>query len=200
MTGKSHLAANIGTAIYCTNAMVYAVCFAPPMIAKIANEGLHYFAGSGDNTPLVLYIIASVGFYLLGTLLPDIDKDTSMISQIFHFHIPIEHHTWTHLVYWALAFIPLGLVFRPIMFLPIGYVLHLVADSFSVCGNCWFVLNYRRYGDNGAKVKKGHILKLYQTGKASEYVLVSVFFTLAVVMCIYFYKEDIYRTALDVII
>lgn len=57
-----------------------------------------------------------------------------------------------------------------------GSVVHLFWDSLSVCGNCWFYKLFSDYIEypNGAKVKKGHILKLYRTGEWSEYLVLFI--------------------------
>lgn len=53
-----------------------------------------------------------------------------------------------------------------------GSIIHLLWDSVSACGNCWFyklLSDYREY-PGGAKIKKGHWLKLYHAGAWSEYM------------------------------
>lgn len=58
----------------------------------------------------------------------------------------------------------------------IGSVVHLFWDSLSAMGNCWFYKLFSDYIEypSGAKVKKGHWLKLYHAGEWSEYFLLFI--------------------------
>lgn len=118
---------------------------------------------------LLLYL----GAYFIGTLLPDIDNPNSLLGRFIH--LPIEHRTWIHAIYLYLIPAVLGWLVHPAFsWLFFGVFVHLFWDSFSAAGNCWLyklVSDYREY-PGGAKVKKGHKLKLYRTGEWSEYLLV----------------------------
>lgn len=68
-----------------------------------------------------------------------------------------------------------------------GVIVHLFWDSLSACGNCWFYKlfsDYREY-PSGAKIKKGHKLKLYHAGEWSEYLLLFVIVVVTVVSFIW---------------
>lgn len=199
MTGKSHLLTSVGSAVVGTNILLATVAYAPEKISTIANKVLHFLAGTDSGLPIAVYAGISIVYFLFASVLPDIDKDTSMVSKLLHFHLKIEHHTWTHTLWALLLIVPL-IAFRPFVFLFLGYFCHLFWDSFSACGNAWLypITKYRRYGEN-AKVKNGHKLKLYYTGQASEYVVLGSFLTVVVFMCIWFVHDGIYARALNIV-
>lgn len=109
-----------------------------------------------------------------GALLPDMDSKSSLLGR--YIHIPLKHRTWTHSIWALLLLLPicwLGPLFRCIW---IGYVLHLMFDSLSACGVCFFYPfeKYREF-PGGAKVKMHHKLKLYHTSQKSERRFVFLF-------------------------
>ena len=92
----------------------------------------------------------------------------------------VKHCTWTHTA-WAL-FILFGLSFVSSIFgaMFVGYGLHLLMDSVSWAGICWFYpIQQYRYYPNGAFVAKNHKCKLYHAGAKSEIV----FMWLIVLIC-----------------
>lgn len=113
------------------------------------------------------HIALGAAFYFLGVLLPDCDQKGSTIGR--YLHLPFEHRTWTHTVWFMLPFILLGLFFAPFYFIAIGIAVHLLCDSTSKCGICWFypISKYKHFGSGGAKIKSGHFWCLYQS-KAGE--------------------------------
>lgn len=139
--------------------------------------GIESLASPAASAPLYITIL-SVPLYLamffLGTLLPDIDNPKSMLGRFIR--LPFKHRTWVHAVYLYLVFAVLGWYYPAFAWLFFGSFVHLFWDSFSAMGNCWFYKlfsDYREY-PSGAKVKKGHKLKLYYAGEWSEYVLVFI--------------------------
>lgn len=109
-------------------------------------------------------LVLSLG---IGTLVPDIDNRNSLLGR--YVYLPLKHRTWTH------CFVPL-LLLLPVCFASplglcfyFGYLLHLLEDSFSAGGICWFYpfQRFREYA-SGAFVANGHKLKAYHTGKSSE--------------------------------
>lgn len=127
----------------------------------------------GDTNRVLFGIVAAAAFYI-GTLFPDIDNENSMLGEFFH--LPIEHRTWTHAIWLPILFSLLALI-RPIMWwFVLGYIGHLLWDNASRGGVCFFypISNYRYFGNSGAKVKDGHFVHLYRTGKPSEGVVVGI--------------------------
>lgn len=131
--------------------------------------------------PFIWAMPVYLGFYFLGVLLPDIDNPKSLLGRVVH--VPVEHRTWLHAIYIYLAVMALGFIHPVFSWLFFGVFVHLFWDSFSACGNCWFYKlfsDYRKY-PGGAKVKKGHKLKLYRAGEWSEYVLLFIIVVMTVV-------------------
>lgn len=126
------------------------------------------------------WIVVGIGIVLffLGLVLPDIDSKTSIIGR--YVHLPFKHRTWTHSLWPVIAFAVGSLWVRPLMWLAIGYLVHLFWDSISRSGVCWFypMPGYIEYS-SGAKVKKGHWLKLYSNGSVEEISLVWISFAIA---------------------
>lgn len=113
-----------------------------------------------------------VALFVFGTLLPDIDNEKSLLGR--HVHIPVEHRTWTHALWFVLASAMASTAVPLLWWFTAGYAVHLFWDSLSRGGVCWFypLSNYRRFG-GGAKVKNGHVLRLYGVGDGSETVVVA---------------------------
>lgn len=139
--------------------------------------GIAHLASGTTSAPLYITIL-SVPLYLvlffIGTLFPDIDNPKSKLGR--YIHLPFKHRTWIHAIYLYLIFAVLGWFYHAFAWLFFGVFVHLFWDSFSAMGNCWFyklLSDYREY-PGGAKVKKGHKLKLYYAGEWSEYVLVFI--------------------------
>lgn len=119
-------------------------------------------------------LVFFAGWAALGSLLPDIDSKTSTLGR--HIHLPFGHRTWTHSI-WAVILIALLCWKLPLPGadgLGFGYILHLLLDSVSQMGICWFY-PFKKYvymedgvwkrgsGDNKAKCAEGHKIKLYKT-------------------------------------
>lgn len=110
---------------------------------------------------------AGLFLFFIGLTLPDIDLSN---PRIFGNHRGITH-----------GFIPMLTIFflshlyNVFYFLLLGYSLHLFYDFFSFDG-LWifypfFKKQYRIRGNNVSL--KHHILKIYRTGKLSEYIFVT---------------------------
>lgn len=119
----------------------------------------------------MLSILLYLMMYFIGTLLPDIDNPNSMLGRFVH--VQVKHRTWLHAIYLYLIPAILGIWYPACAWLFFGVFVHLFWDSFSAAGNCWFyklLSDYKEY-PGGAKIKKGHKLKLYHAGEWSEYLL-----------------------------
>lgn len=132
------------------------------------------------------WTVAAFLFYL-GSLLPDCDTKKSIIGR--KLYIPVEHRTWTHTLWFPLSIFAVSL-FAPVLFyLSAGYILHLFWDNLSVGGVCFLypLSKYRHYGNNGAKMKKHHVIKLYRTGKVSEGVVIGILIAITLISLIYMF-------------
>lgn len=177
MMGRSHLM--IGACAlehaYVASELINRTGLAPLMIIRDLTQ-----THLGLIEPSTAVMVTYVGAYFLGTLLPDIDNPNSVLGRIIH--VPVEHRTWLHAIYLYLIFAILGWHYPIFMWLFLGVIVHLFWDSFSASGNCWFyklLSDYRKY-PSGAKIKKGHKLKLYHTGKWSEYLLLFIIVVITV--------------------
>lgn len=168
MMGRSHLITGVCALehAYAAGILINRTNIVPLTAVKEAVQS--YLGITGPSVTLMLPFL---GAYFVGVLFPDIDNPKSILGKIVH--IPVEHRTWLHAVYLYLLSAALGWFWPVFGWLALGAFVHLFWDSFSVCGNCWFykiLSDYRRY-PGGAKVKKGHKLKLYRAGEWSEYLL-----------------------------
>lgn len=124
---------------------------------------------------LVSHLIILLLLTLLGSLLPDIDTPTSTLGRFVPFigaiipHRTITHTIWIVLVMGIAIFIFGGNAY--FIALWIGYILHIIEDTFSRQGIAWFypIDGYRTYG-SGAVVKRGRDPKFfyYRTGSDTE--------------------------------
>lgn len=100
--------------------------------------------------------------FVLGTLLPDCDTPESWIGRFFY--LPIGHRTITHTLWVNFIFFFIGMIWKPLMGIALGYFCHLLCDAFSRQGICWlYPLGRYRYFWNGARVKDYHFFFLYNS-------------------------------------
>lgn len=154
MNGRHHLAAGAAFgAAFAAQAGIFYLSMEPDMQQAAAG-----FARG--NIP---QLAAGVVLYALGLVLPDCDQPNSTVGK--YFHLPFEHRTWTHSVWFLVPMFLLGLVFWPFHFLWAGCLAHLLCDASSKCGVCFLrpVKGYKHFGDKGAKIKRGHFWKTYST-------------------------------------
>lgn len=166
MTGKSHVAANLATVVLAVDA--YQLCMLPgaPGICHAAAEAASAFVLDTGGMPVLAYAALSPALFLLGSILPDADHPYSPIGKVIH--IPVGHRTWMHAIYLPAILMAVGLYAKWTFWLGSGYFLHLFWDSFSRSGVHWL---YPRKGK--------HRLKAYYTGKASEYVFLTLIWVAA---------------------
>ena len=102
-----------------------------------------------------------------GSLFPDIDSNASSLGRMLY--LKVKHRTWTHSVWAVLLLFPMTLVHPFARWFFFGYCLHLLEDSVSAGGICfWYPFQkFRQYGSR-AFVARGHKLKLYHSGRVSE--------------------------------
>lgn len=135
-------------------------------------------------TPKILFWILAMSAFYIGSLFPDIDNENSMLGTFLH--LPIEHRTWTHALWLPIFFSLLALIEPILWWFVLGYMGHLIWDNASRGGVCfWYPISkYRHFGNSGAKIKNGHFVYLYRTGKTSEGIVVGVVATIAVIILI----------------
>ena len=136
------------------------------------------------TTPKILFWILAMSAFYIGTLFPDVDNENSMLGKFLH--LPIEHRTWTHAIWLPILFSMLALIEPILWWFVLGYMGHLVWDNASRGGVCfWYPISkYRHFGNSGAKIKNGHFVYLYRTGKTSEGIAVGIVATIAVIVLI----------------
>lgn len=189
LTGKGHLISNT-----CSLALL-AVGF-DAAVNHCDNTYVSDFIQNVSNWCIPHASIAHTALGLLlfyfGTLLPDCDSKNSMLGKIMH--IPVEHRTITHAVWIPIGLFVLSIMYRPLLCLVLGYMLHLLWDNLSKCGVCYFwpVSKYKYFGNSGAKIKKKHIFYLYRTCSSSEYVLLSILVMITIILiCFYTYQNGL---------
>lgn len=180
MLGRSHLLCNIavaGTFASCASVIIHIADkneIAGALAPAISCISEWLLAGEPVYS---LWTLLSIALFLFGTLLPDIDSRSSALGRFVY--LPIEHRTWTHAIYAPVVFCLIGIFVRPIFWLGMGYFLHLWFDSISTCGICWLYPYPGYVGfDSGARIKRGHWVKLYRTKSASETVIIVLVYIL----------------------
>lgn len=192
MMGRSHLITGVCALehAYVANVLIDKINVVPLTTLK---QAVQSYLGLKDLSVGILGLTLFtaplyLGAYFFGTLLPDIDNPKSLLGRIIH--IPIGHRKWLHAIYVYLIIAALGRFHPMFAWMFFGVFVHLFWDSFSACGNCWFykiLSDYREY-PNGAKVKKGHKLKLYYAGEWSEYLLLFLIVVMTVVSFVWIQK------------
>lgn len=192
MIGRNHLIVGTCSAM-CVGMGVDAVAhtdgglvgtYLKPLALHVESE-LSTFYG----LPPVAAVFVGMALFWFGTLLPDIDSDKSMLGR--YFHLPVEHRTWTHAIWFVLMLGALSWFVPIFWWLTAGYFVHLFWDSLSRGGVCWFYpfSHYMRFS-SGAKVKRGHTWKLYGVGDVSETFVVAVVVGLTF-FCGYWYAKTV---------
>ena len=136
------------------------------------------------------YCVAVAAGILLGSLLPDLDHEKSILGRFVHINVP--HRTWTHAIWWPVVLMLLGPCNLFLFWIGAGWLWHEVWDNASKAGDCFFypisrpivyAINshgqvYRaKKGTNPARsfrIKKNHKAWLYRAGQLSEKVVVYV--------------------------
>lgn len=131
--------------------------------------------------------------FTFGSLFPDIDEERSTLGR----YVPlisrnIPHRTITHTVWLLVPLLVLGWYLQNpfVLAFAIGAVLHVVEDSFSKQGICWFyplIGKYDSYG-GGAVKKRGRKTNFaYATGGVFETALFYSAFVLNAASAVYYY-------------
>lgn len=182
MLGRNHVIVNTSSLIIVGNALMafqmrYHGPYCIESVSFLEKYVYSYLAGL-EQVPMPLWFLTVIACFLLGSLLPDIDSATSTLGRILH--VPVEHRTWTHAIWLPMIAGVLSIWYPFLFWLNFGYLLHLFWDALSYGGLCWFypISKYRMFS-GGAKVKQKHKIKLYRTGKTSEYVVVTIIVMLA---------------------
>ena len=174
MMGRSHIITGACALehVYVVSVLIEKADIMPlTMVQQIFQS---YLGITESSLVSVIMVPAYLAVYFIGTLLPDIDNPRSLLGRIVH--IPVRHRTWLHAIYVYLVIGALGFMYPICAWLFLGVFVHLFWDSFSANGTCWFYKlfsDYREY-PGGARVKKGHKLKLYHAGEWSEYLLLFI--------------------------
>ena len=156
VNGKQHLASGMALSVLGMVGVRAGSVSGMPWLQSAAS------AVSARASPDGIAAVAACALcYLAGCIAPDADQPNSMAGK--HFHVKAEHRTWTQSIYpVALCLVSGWLASPQILWFGLGYLAHLVVDSFSKCGVCWFDCfgGYRKY-ESGAKIKKGFHVVLY---------------------------------------
>lgn len=166
MVGKNHLRVSVPTLVAGGTA-VFALSRCDGTLGEIGLRVLRAFVPAGGVVKTVLWVLAGLALYALGTLLPDIDSRGSTLGRFIY--LPVRHRTLTHTIWVVLLLGLLSWKLPLFWWLTFGYFAHIFWDSLSVGGIAWtWPIGRYIYYPNGASVKKGFRIKLYHTGEASE--------------------------------
>ncbi len=187
MMGISHVVVGAET-LAMTGIAIHKAKLAVPATADALTSVTDFMLGPAASFPEgtsvlgIAYLVGAAALYLVGCLLPDIDTEKSLLGRFVH--VPGPHHTWTHTVYWVVLMGILSIWVPILAWLALGTFVHLLWDSPSAMGVAWLwpFQDYITY-PSGARVAKGHHLRLYHTGKVSE-VIVVLAWTALCVLCI----------------
>ena len=180
MLGRNHVAVSCaagGAFVSACGALSGAF---PEVFSKVS---WYFFRGT---TGMDMTVVAGsyFGVFLFGILFPDVDSKKSVLGRVLY--LPVKHRTITHSVWPLLLFGYLSIWTPYAAVFCLGMFFHLLEDSLSAAGICWFwpFVRYKEYS-SGAFVAPGHQVRLYHTGRASESILsvVLIFLFLAAAVC-----------------
>lgn len=178
LLGRTHVITTTATGL----SGLYALYYAEQTLELTTRTGLivHSFAEIigfdfySKDFSMFLFLIISVLGLVIGALLPDIDSKNSILGRYVPFIQDIfGHRTITHTIWVVLGLFIINYFFGNTFtwMISIGYLLHIIQDSFSRQGVDWFWpfgKGYKSYG--GATVKRGFHLGLYSVGGVVERV------------------------------
>lgn len=190
MMGRNHVVVNVfvlGGILSCAGAA--AISGSPLVVA--GKEALGFLSSARYNdfpfpdTHMKIRVYILLLAYVLGSLFPDIDSRDSIVGR--YFKLPMEHRTWTHSIWAVIVFVAGSITNVFVSWFTFGYILHLLFDSVSAGGICfWYPMQrFRKYG-NGACVAKGHRIKLYRAGRMSEGVFAALICMLSLFLMFWF--------------
>lgn len=136
-------------------------------LVKSSKYVTQFLTSPSGGLNMAWFVVLSVCLFFLGTILPDIDHPNSVIGK--HVYLPVKHRTWTHAIYFPLAFFITGIFYKCVFYLGWGMLCHCIFDAFSSSGIDWLY-----------PLKRKHHLTLYHTGEASEYVVAILFCVISV--------------------
>lgn len=177
MTSNGHVIGGLALASVVCNVAVRPPFVAIPFVAEMV-------APIVVTPPLAFVALA---LFLLGTLLPDCDIESSALGRIVC--VPGGHRTWTHALWVPILLVCVLYLWRGwvwSLWVVFGYLVHLVLDSWSAMGICWLYPypGYREYA-GGARVKRSRLhraFRWYHTSTREETVVVGALVAVAIVV------------------
>lgn len=149
------------------------------LLSDWAQAVLNWVWPVATGVPAVLYGLAAVLLFWLGSLLPDIDSKSSMLGR--RFHVPGPHHGITHTDWFLITLFLLSVpgATRVLVFLWLGAALHLFLDGLSRAGRVRFypfgkhkVISFS--DGTPCVVRSDKHRGLYKVGNPSELVVLGV--------------------------
>lgn len=173
MRGSSHMLTAAATGITIVGTLFWtAKSVSVPTVVRDISQSITHFLipGNTGKLPIWAFVLIGVFLYFIGSLLPDIDTPYSTLGKILY--LPFEHRTWTHALWLPAALCIGGIWVRLLFWMGVGVLVHDFWDSFSASGIHWFY-------PIGSGKKTKHIA-LYHTSQPSEFIVVGVALTLAI--------------------
>ena len=145
----------------------FSVVMNEPLRPAVLSAVAYVFPDKGNLT--IVYIAFYVLLFLAGSVAPDLDNRKKGLR------LPGRHRTWTHSIWTIVLLGFLSTKLYWLWYFTAGWALHVLGDSFSRGGVCWFypLSRYRVY-PSGAQVKRGRHIWLYRVGRPSEGVFVAL--------------------------
>ena len=184
MTGKGHLVSGTVAAADAIAALYFCRDGGAPAVLVSASDAVISAAlgsaGAWWHTAAGAAVLAA-GYYI-GLLLPDIDKENSMIARRLHVCLAVNHRGITHSV-WALAvpavlsllsIWPLDVLCRGLF---LGMLAHCLVDAMSVAGWVPFypLGKWRTYNHTVMTRRRGHFGLYSSAREGSEGVVNGLF-------------------------
>lgn len=190
MNGRNHTAAGIA---------VTGMLAAPAVLDLVSGSEHGLFSGFVSAVAVwafqdvkglpAMAAVGAVSVFLcvLGLLLPDIDQEHSTVSELLRFHIPVAHRGITHSLWVAmLTFLVAALLWRPLVFLVLGILIHDILDWPSKAGWVPFypLGSYKKV--HGTIFSRRHRFVLYSAADPGTETAFAGFVVLACVLIVAF--------------
>ena len=135
MCGKSHVLMNVTTAVVAVDTYILLSRLDSNSFLRAGSDACRDFLISDSSLPVPVFLAISLFLYIIGGLLPDVDLHTSALGRFIH--LPFEHRTWTHAIWWPALLCGFGVLHRFLFYLGIGMFIHDFWDAFTPAGINW---------------------------------------------------------------
>lgn len=180
MNGFCHKISGTGLSLLAVDGLFIAVNSSNSDLKAKADFLIQHLGIMNENHFMLAPAIGLMCAAFFGFTLPDIDQQE---------WFPLPHRSITHSFYFLMLLSLIAFKYPVFWGVVFGATTHLILDSFSYAGVCWFLpfSGYVRY-TGGAFVKKGHKLQIYRSNSIEEKMIAGGILVLSLIVTFFTFK------------